>query len=82
MLFDRPAGSERDLVVMAAVFDAALVQRHPAGSVRVVGSFGVLRWEGFSWHLEPPVASWIDVVAACPLHGDPPSLMCSARSSG
>jgi DNA integrity scanning protein DisA with diadenylate cyclase activity len=37
----------------------------------VVGSFGVLRWEGFSWHLEPPVASWIDVVAACPLYGDP-----------
>jgi DisA bacterial checkpoint controller nucleotide-binding len=71
MLFDRPAGSERDLVVMADVFDATLVQRHPAGSVRVVGSFGVLRWEGFSWHLEPPVASWIDVVAACPLHGDP-----------
>jgi hypothetical protein len=71
MLFDRPAGSERDLVVMAGVFDATLVQRHPAGSVRVVGSFGVLRWEGFSWHLEPPVASWIDVVAACPLHGDP-----------
>jgi DisA bacterial checkpoint controller nucleotide-binding len=71
MLFDRPAGSERDLVVMAGVFDATLVQRHPAGSVRVVGSFGVLRWEGFSWHLEPPVASWIDVVAACPLYGDP-----------
>ncbi|HET6835950.1 MAG TPA: diadenylate cyclase [Acidimicrobiales bacterium] len=71
MLFDRPAGSERDLVVMAAVFDATLVQRHPAGSVRVVGSFGVLRWEGFSWHLEPPVDSWIDVVAACPLYGDP-----------
>jgi len=31
----------------------------------------VLRWEGFSWHHEPPVGSWIDVVTACPAHGDP-----------
>ncbi len=71
MIFDRPAGSERDLVVMADVFEATLVQRHPAGSVRVVGPFGVLRWEGFNWHHEPPVASWIDVVTACSAHGDP-----------
>ena len=47
MVFDRPAGSERDLVVLADVFEATIVQRHPAGPVRVVGSFGVLRWEGF-----------------------------------
>jgi hypothetical protein len=71
LLFNRPAGSERDLVVMAGVFDATLVQRHPAGSVRVVGSFGVLRWAGLGWHHEPPVGSWIDAVAACPVHGDP-----------
>ena len=70
MMFDRPAGSERDLVVLANVLHATIVQRHPAGSVRVVGAFGVLRWEGFSWHHEPPVRSWIDVVAACSLHGD------------
>ena len=43
MVFDRPAGSERDLVVLADVLDATIVQRHPAGSVRVVGGFGVLR---------------------------------------
>jgi len=71
MVFDRPAGSERDLVVLANVFRSAVVQRHPGGSVRVVGQFGVLRWEGFSWHHEPPVGSWIDLVAACSLHGDP-----------
>jgi hypothetical protein len=71
LVFDRPAGSERDLAVMAGVFDATLVQRHPAGAVRVVGSFGVLRWEGLWWHHEPPVSSWIDVVAACPEYGDP-----------
>jgi hypothetical protein len=74
MVFDRPAGSERDLVVLASVFDATIVQRHPAGSVRVAGDFGVLRWEGFVWHHEPPVASWIDAVTACPVHGDPPVL--------
>jgi hypothetical protein len=70
MVFDRPAGSERDLVVLAAVLGATIVQRHPNGSVRVVGTFGVLRWEGFGWHHEPPVDSWIDTVAACGAHGD------------
>lgn len=70
MIFDRPAGSERDLVVLAAVLRATIVQRQPTGSVRVAGDFGVLRWEGFGWHHEPPVRSWIDIVAACSLHGD------------
>jgi hypothetical protein len=62
LVFDRPAGSERDLVVMAQVLQATVVQRHPSGSVRVVGGFGVLRWEGISWHLEPPVSGWVDAV--------------------
>jgi hypothetical protein len=35
MVFDRPTGSARDLVVLATVFDAAVVQRHLAGSVRL-----------------------------------------------
>lgn len=70
IILDRPAGSERDLVVIAEVLDATIVQRHPAGTVRVVGDFGVLRWEGFSWHHEPPVPSWIDAVQACPAYGD------------
>jgi hypothetical protein len=74
MVFDRPAGSERDLVVLADVLGATIVQRHPAGAVRVVGSFGVLRWEGFRWHHEPPVRSWIDTVTACSLHGSPAAL--------
>lgn len=69
-VFDRPAGSERDLVVLADVMGATLVQRHPIGWVRVVGSFGVLRWDGLTWHHEPPVSDWIDSVAACPIHGD------------
>jgi hypothetical protein len=71
LVFDRPSGSERDLVVLAEVLDATIVQRHPSGSVRVVGGFGVLRWERFAWQHEPPVASWIDTVATSPVHGDP-----------
>lgn len=58
-VFDRSAGSERDLVVLAAATGAMIVQRHPSGEVRVVGSFGVARWDGVGWHVEPPVASWL-----------------------
>jgi DNA integrity scanning protein DisA with diadenylate cyclase activity len=47
-----------------------VVQRHPAGSVRLVGPFGVYRWDGLDWHHEPLVASWIDAVSACGEHGD------------
>jgi hypothetical protein len=47
------------------------VQRHPNGAVRVVGAFGVLRWDGFGWHHEPPVGAWIDTVTVCPAHGEP-----------
>jgi hypothetical protein len=64
-VFDRPAGSERDLVVLANALGAAVVQRHPAGAVRIVGSFGVYRWNSVAWHHEPPVSSWIDVVGTC-----------------
>jgi len=58
LLFDRPAGSERDVVVLADAFDALIVQRHPSGVVRIVGDFGVLRFEGLQWHHEPPVSMW------------------------
>lgn len=63
LMFDRPAGSERDLVVMARVFATTIVQRHPSGVVRVAGDLGVLRWDGVGWHHEPPLATWIDSVA-------------------
>ncbi|HKA03476.1 MAG TPA: diadenylate cyclase [Acidimicrobiales bacterium] len=71
-IFDRPAGSERDLVVLADAMGATLVQRHPVGAVRIVGSFGVLRWDGLSWHHEPPISSWLDTFspATCPAPGD------------
>ena len=70
VVFDRPAGSERDLVVMASVFEATIVQRHPAGTVRVVGPSGVHRWQGVSWHHEPPVTSWLNVITDT-AKGDP-----------
>ena len=62
VVFDRPAGSERDLVVLAKASGATLVQRHPAGAVRAVGGFGVLRWDGIGWHHEPPITPWIDAI--------------------
>ena len=70
VLFDRPAGSERDLVVLSSVLDATIVQRHPSGSVRVVGRFGVLRWDRLSWHFEPPVKTWMERLTALPFAGD------------
>ncbi len=69
-VFDRPASSERDLVILAEAMGATLVQRHPAGTVRVAGEFGVLRWDRIRWHHEPPVSEWIDAVAVCTRHGD------------
>jgi DNA integrity scanning protein DisA with diadenylate cyclase activity len=71
LIFDRPTSSERDLVVLAATLEATIVQRHPSGTVRVVGPFGVFRWEGLRWRHEPPVGSWIDTLTACASHGDP-----------
>lgn len=71
VVFDRPAGSERDLVVMASVFEATIVQRHPSGTVRVVGPSGVMRWEGLSWHHEAPVTSWLTALTAGSAESDP-----------
>ena len=65
LVFNRPAGSERDLGVIARTMGATIVQRHPGGLVRIVCEIGVLRWDGYSWHHEPPVEGWIDVVRAC-----------------
>ena len=56
---------------MAGVFEATIVQRHPAGTVRVVGPSGVHRWQGISWHHEPPVASWLEALTADSAEGDP-----------
>jgi len=70
IVFDRPAGSERDLVVLTDAFGAVVVQRHPSGVVRVVGPFGVFRWDGLTWQHQPLVSAWIDTVGACAVYGD------------
>lgn len=62
LLFDRPAGSERDLVILARVFGATIVQRGARGVTRVVGTFGVVRWEQYAWHHEPPVHGMVEQV--------------------
>jgi hypothetical protein len=69
-VFDRAAGSERDLVILASATGGTVVQRHPAGVVRVAGGFGVIRWDGLAWHHEPPIRSWIDAVGVCSPSGD------------
>ena len=62
----RPAGRLRARPRRARRDDGRdVVQRHPSGSVRIVGDFGVLRWEGLTWHREPPIGAWIDAVTAC-----------------
>lgn len=70
VVLDRPASSERDLVVIAEVLDAWIVQRHPSGIVRVVGDDGVYRWDGFRWHAEPRVSTWMEAFGACAAPGD------------
>lgn len=69
VVFDRATGSERDLVVVAEATGAIIVQRRPDSGVRVVGSFGVARWDGSGWHVEPPFGSWLQR-ASCGLPGD------------
>ena len=71
MVFDRPSGSERDLVVIAEVLGGTVVQRHPTGAVRVVDEHGVARWDGLRWLHEAPVVTWIDDVTTGDPHGDP-----------
>ncbi len=65
VVFDRPAGSERDVVVLAESTGGTIVQRHPSGVVRVAGEFGVLRWDGVIWQHQPPVGDWVSTFAAC-----------------
>lgn len=61
VVFDRSVGSERDLTILTEATGGVIVQRHPAGMVRAAGAFGVLRFEGVDWHLEPPIERWLDL---------------------
>ena len=65
VVFDRAAGSERDLVVLAEATGGMIVQRRHDHGVRVVGSFGVARFDGVDWHIEPPFGSWLERASCC-----------------
>jgi hypothetical protein len=65
VVFDRNVLSERDLVVVAETAGAIVVQRHPTGTVRLAGSFGVARSTPGGWQHQPPIDHWVDAVAAC-----------------
>ena len=68
-VFDRSAGSERDLLVLAEATGATIVQRRPDRGVRLVGTFGVARWDSAGWYLERPVGAWLRR-ASCGLADD------------
>ncbi|MFP5322896.1 MAG: diadenylate cyclase [Acidimicrobiia bacterium] len=65
VVFDRPAGAERDLVVLAEAAGARIVQRGEDGVVRVVGPFGVVRATISGWHHEPPLSAWVHDEPVC-----------------
>lgn len=65
VVFDRSAGSERDLVILATASGGVVVQRHPSGVVRVVGPFGVVRHDIGGWHHEPRLETWLDGIPGC-----------------
>lgn len=65
VVFDRPAASERDLVVVAETAGGVVVQRHPSGAVRLVGPFGVVRSTPGGWQHQPPIGRWLDAVSVC-----------------
>jgi hypothetical protein len=68
-VFDRSAGSERDLLVLAEATGGTIVQRRPDRGVRLVGTFGVARWDSAGWYVERPVGSWLHR-ASCGLAED------------
>lgn len=65
VVFDRPAGSERDLVVLAAASGGLVIQRHPSGLVRAVGRHGVVRHDLTGWWHEPPLRRQLADVPGC-----------------
>lgn len=69
VVFDRSAGSERDLVVLAGASGGYVIQRHPAGVVRVVGPAGVVRHDVTGWHHEPPLPALLADVPGCEAGG-------------
>ncbi len=62
--FSRDISAEYDLVGLQATIGGLVIQRHHAGQVRVFGPSGVVRWDGISWHHDPPLDAWLQRLAA------------------
>lgn len=61
--FGRDVGDENDLVGLRGAIGGLVIQRHPAGEVRVFGPSGVIRWNGTQWHHDSPIDAWIERLA-------------------
>lgn len=66
--FGRDMSAEYDLVGLQASLGALVIQRHHGGQVRVFGPAGVVRWDGISWHHDPPLDAWLARLAAVATH--------------
>ncbi len=62
--FGRNMADEHDLVGLQTAMGGVIIQRHPAGQVRVFGPAGVVRWNGTAWHHDAPMDAWVARLAA------------------
>lgn len=70
--FSRDMSAEYDLVGLQSMIGGLVIQRHHSGQVRVFGPAGVVRWDGISWHHDPPLDAWLgrldEVATELPIH--------------
>lgn len=62
--FGRDVSAEYELVGLQMSIGGLVIQRHAGGQVRVFGPAGVVRWDGISWHHDPPLDAWLSRLAS------------------
>jgi hypothetical protein len=84
--FGRNMADEHDLVGLQNVLGGLIIQRHPAGEVRVFGPAGVVRWNGTAWHHDAPMDAWVarltEVAPELPVDGVRPLLRFAIHKLG
>jgi hypothetical protein len=84
--FGRNMADEHDLVGLQTVMGGHVIQRHPAGEVRIFGPAGVVRWNGTAWHHDAPMDAWIarlkSVAPDLPVDGVRPLLRFAVHKLG
>ncbi|MGA9279216.1 diadenylate cyclase [Ilumatobacter sp.] len=84
--FGRSMAGEYDLVGLQARIGGLIIQRHPAGQVRLFGPSGVVRWNGTTWHHDAPMDAWIKrlraVAPGLPVDGVRPLLRFAVHKLG